>query len=67
MPKTSNFPRAVDMAKLTRRIQRRVRDPLPEKLWKYLPPFPALPRLTTAPAAALGCWRRPKYLLAAWT
>ena len=36
---------------LSERVQRRLRDPLPEKLWKYLPPFRAPSGLAAAPAA----------------
>jgi len=39
----------LDLKQLSAQVQRRVRDPLPEKLWKYLPPFRPPSRLGAAP------------------
>jgi hypothetical protein len=41
----------LDLRQLSARVQRRRRDPLPEQLWKFLPPFRSPPRGAAAAAA----------------
>jgi hypothetical protein len=42
----------LDLQQLSERVQRRMRDPLPEKLWKFLPPFRSSPRDAATPTTA---------------